>query len=314
MSETCRFCKQEYANPQALRAHLKGCVVYRNRPQGESAGIGSPIMPGNSQVPGNFQEPGNSQVPGPPNGTEFDLVKQLEKQVAAERLRLTLREIEETHAELDRKAVAKERERNREAERQFEARQEAEDEDSGARAQDERERRDRERHEAAAYQRRRLIQEVKEIVVKESPIEAREGTEIGARILREVERALSPLALDELPRDELFVLARAARDKVCRAAEKVQKEKRDAEFQAQQRARELADRKQRLIRQGVEYAKRELESVEGLSALECWRIELLMQRKLQKITGNESWPEIVDGVEEILESEGIEYDDFDDEE
>jgi hypothetical protein len=224
-----------------------------------------------------------------------------------------LREIEETHAELDRKAEAKERDRRRDTERQFEARREPEDEDSAARAHDERERRERERQEAAAHQRRRLIQDVKEVVVKETPIVANDGMDIRARILREIERALSSLALDELPRDELFVLARAARDKVCRAAEKAQKEKRDAEFQAQQRARELADRKQRLIRQGVEYAKRELADTENLSGLECWHIEMRVERELHGIDGDESWSEIEDRVEEILASEGIEYDDSDDE-
>jgi hypothetical protein len=245
--------------------------------------------------------------------TEFDLVKQLEKQVAAGRLRLTLREIEETHAELDRKAEAKVRERKRDTERQFEERQESEDEDSAARARDERKRRERERQEAAAHHRRRLIQEVKEVVVKETPIGTRDDTDIRARILREVERVLSSLALNELPRDELFMLARAARDKICRAAEKAQKEKRDAEFQNEQRARELADRKQRLIRQGTEFAKRELADTEGLGSLECWRIELLVERELHTLAGDEPWPEIKDRVEEILESEGIEYGDSDDE-
>jgi hypothetical protein len=90
----------------------------------------------------------------------------------------------------------------------------------------EQERRERERQEAARRQRRRLIQEVKEVVVSESfggwggfPEKFR------AQVLQEVERALSPLDLDELPRDELFIIARAARDKIGRAVEKAGKKK-----------------------------------------------------------------------------------------
>ena len=41
----------------------------------------------------------------------FDPVRQLKKRLAAERLRLQLREVEEAHLELDRRAQAKERDR-----------------------------------------------------------------------------------------------------------------------------------------------------------------------------------------------------------
>ena len=52
-----------------------------------------------------------------------------------------------------------------------------------------------------------------------------------------------------------------------------------------------------------------------LSAIERWRIEQRVERELhQEIVGDESWSEIEDQVEKILESEGIEYDDFDDNE
>src|SRR5258706_12214763 len=67
VSEACRFCKQEFSNTQAVRAHLKGCVVYRNRRAGETAGTGSPIMPGRPGPPGlpGLLYPGNSEAPGP---------------------------------------------------------------------------------------------------------------------------------------------------------------------------------------------------------------------------------------------------------
>jgi hypothetical protein len=63
---------------------------------------------------------------------------------------------------------------------------------------------------------------VKEVVVNESYIGACGIPDIRAQVLQEVERALFPLALDELPRDELFIIARAARDRVCRTPEKAE--------------------------------------------------------------------------------------------
>ena len=88
-------------------------------------------MPG-PRLPGpGLPGPGNSEALGPRDREgktpdEFDPVRQLEKQVAAGRLRLTLRAVEEEHAALDRKAEANEREQKRETERQLEARREAE--------------------------------------------------------------------------------------------------------------------------------------------------------------------------------------------
>jgi hypothetical protein len=102
----------------------------------------------------------------------------------------------------------------------------ADDEGKAGRDRQEQERRDREREETARRQRRRLIQEVKDVAVSESfggwgglPEKFR------AQVLQEVERALSPLDLDELPRDELLIHARAARDKIVRAVEKARDER-----------------------------------------------------------------------------------------
>jgi hypothetical protein len=59
-----------------------------------------------------------------------------------------------------------------------------------------------------------------------------------------------------------------------------------------------------------EYAKRALKNIEGLKTTEGWRIEQRVERELhQEIVGDESWSEIEDLVDEILESEGIEDDD-----
>ena len=41
MSVPCRFCGKEYANTQAVKAHLKGCAVYRARPGNSPANAGS---------------------------------------------------------------------------------------------------------------------------------------------------------------------------------------------------------------------------------------------------------------------------------
>ena len=99
---TCRFCGRRFANGQAVRAHLKGCVEYLARPrdrQLEAVRRARP-SPSNDSVKAILPE-ALPQVDAP-----FDPVRQLGQRLTAERIRLELREVEEAHAELDRRARA----------------------------------------------------------------------------------------------------------------------------------------------------------------------------------------------------------------
>ena len=311
MTADCRFCGQKFANKQAVRAHLKGCPIYQaqrsaSRASGNAA-LGKALPIGNSL--GLAQGDAGSQ-----DTTGFDLVKQLEKQVAAGRLHLTLRELGEANAELDHKTEAKEHEKAHEAEQQAALARSAQEADQLKRTRDEQERREQERREAVSRRQREIIQEVKREVVTASltglwlPLTAK------ADALQEIERALSRLDVTELPRDELLAIARTARDRVYRAAEQNEREAKNEELLARKRAEELAERKRQLIQRGLAYAKQELEGVEDLSGLERWRIETRIERELQAIDGDEPWSEIEDQVEDILESEGIDDGEFEDDE
>lgn len=310
MAAVCRFCDQEFANTQAVRAHLKGCTAYQSqRHAGRASGtdaLGKALPIGSSRA----SDPEDARQP---DGAGFDLVKQLEKQVSAGRLRFTLREIDEANAELDRRAEAKDRERDREAERQAALARSAEDEGRMKRDRNEQARFEQERREAASRRRRVIIQEVKQQVIGEPVAGIWPSHETKADALREIERALSPLDVADLPREELLTIARTVRDRVYRIAQRDEKEARDAENKARKDAQEQAERKHKLIENGIAYARRELEAVADLSGLERLIIEQRVERELQGIEGDESWSNIVDEVEDILESEGIEDDDCEEE-
>lgn len=136
--------------------------------------------------------------------------------------------------------------------------------------------------------------------------------DLSAQVLPAIERALSDLPVDELPDQELLAIARVARDRVYRKAEAAMDEAKAAKREAQSRAQKLAERKNRLIEQGTEFAKRELEAVEDLSVLDRLSIQLRIERELQEITGEETWADIEDLIDKIFEAEGIEFDDTDD--
>src|SRR5882672_3980434 len=117
MSAVCRFCDQEFANAQAVRAHLKGCAAYQARPGKSLANAGSlrehqpAVASLGNETPDTDQSDGQGQPERP-----FDPVHQLKQRLATERIRLQLREVEEAHAELDRRVEAKARERQQQAE------------------------------------------------------------------------------------------------------------------------------------------------------------------------------------------------------
>src|SRR6266480_2678094 len=118
---TCRFCNQQFDNQQAVRAHLKGCNAYKRRHNPNGASLGSVAL-GKPCLRDHTPEPEASA------GNDLDSVSLLEKRLAAERIRLQLRGVEEAHAELDERAQAKVRERERQSEQQQRAAQLAEKE------------------------------------------------------------------------------------------------------------------------------------------------------------------------------------------
>lgn len=307
MAAICRFCGQEFANGQAVKAHLKGCAAYRDRSPENLLPVGNPS---GKSVPNGTTAYSTGRAAGPTVSSEFDLVRQLENQVAAGRLRLTMREIDEAQAELDRRVAAKARERNREAEKETEASRRTVQEQDAERARAKRARWERERQEDARQRRRDRIQAIKQIVMGE-PVPKRSGLpDLSARILRAIENALSDLPVDELPDEELAAIARDARDRIYRKAHVALDEAEAAKREAQMHAQQLAARKQRLIESGLAFAKRELAAVEDLGTIERLKIELRIECELQKITGEEAWSAIEDIIAEIFEAEGIETDEF----
>lgn len=306
MAAICRFCGQEFANDQAVKAHLKTCDAYRNRPKAIALPKGNPS---GSAMPLGIG--GNGRPTSDSGAGDFDLIGKLEKQVAARRLRMTLREMDEAEADLDRKTEAKERERQRIAEQQADGPRRAAQEREAERVRAEQARLARERHEDARQRRRDRIQAIKQAALAK-PFSKRPGMpDLSAQVLPAIERALSDLPVDELPDHELMTIARAARDRVYRKVETVLDEAETAKREAQSRDWKLAERKNRLIEQGAGFAKRELEAVDDLDALERLRIRLQIERELREITGEEPWADIEDLIDEIFEAEGIGFDDAD---
>jgi hypothetical protein len=305
---TCHFCRQQFGSAQAVRAHLKGCTAYLNRtpkhePEAASLrdasvrqdSLGSPSL---ESALGAGDEPA---YPG-----EFDPVRDIARRIAAERLRLQLRQIEEAHGEMDRAARARECERQREVEKQAESSHAAEREREAARQREVQARQAQEGRANTEQQRRNrrreVIQDIKNEVVERWPLRVFIGGDLFAQILQEIERVLSPLPVDELPHDELIQIAKGARDRLHGEATR-------AEQHAQQQAQQRSERKQQLHQHGVDYAKRELRDVEDLDGLARWRIELCVNRELGDITGDETTADIEDRVDDILDREGLEYGD-----
>ena len=297
----CRFCQQEFVSAQAVRAHLKGCAPYlaqRPRPASGTASLREEPLGGASLL-GIASREGNTG-----DGDEFDPVRQLQQRITAEQLRLKLRELEEAHRELDQRNRAREQERLREQEQSTQNLRAAEHEREAARLRDEQLRREREQKDAAQRQlkaaRRDIIQDVKDEVVHRWMPVVLLSSELKARMLSEIEQTLAPLPLLELPRSELIQIAQGVRDRLHAGAVAVE-----------QRAQEVTQRRQALIAHGLQYARSELRGVEGIDVFERWRIEAKVNDQLQRVSGGETQVEVEDWVDEILEQEGIDYDDED---
>src|SRR5690349_520961 len=134
MSAKCRFCGKRFESAQGVRAHLKSCSAYLDRPQKPAKADSLRQLPVGSGTLGNGSL--GKDLDGP---DESDLpLRQLQQRLAAERVRLQLREVEDAHAELDRKAKAKANERQRLREQELdEARAKEHARDEARRSQEE---------------------------------------------------------------------------------------------------------------------------------------------------------------------------------
>jgi len=295
---TCRFCGQRFENTQAVRAHLRGCAAYKQRPRNGQTSLGS-APSGNASLREDSLRQREPQADA--NGA-FDEVSLLENRLAAERLKLQLRGVETAHEELDERAEAKAKQRERQAEESLRATQLAERERLEAerrnrQVQIERERREKAQRERQE-QRRAIIQRVKREATELWWPNVADRTSLKGDVLAEIETALSALAVEELPLDELVLIAQGIRDKRTREAERME-----------EAANELAARRTRLIQHGTDYADRELVAIEGLSALDKWSIRDRIKSELSGIQGNETTGQIEDLVDDVLEAEGLGLDD-----
>jgi hypothetical protein len=239
-----------------------------------------------------------------PEERPFDLVRHLGQRLAAERIGLQLREVEEARDELDRRKEAKELERQQQAEQKSSAERMATRDRENAQRLAAENQRVCEHREAAERQRQRqrrdIIQNVKDQVLERwfAPIHGR--SDLKARALQEIESKLSVLPVEDLPRSELILIAEAVRDAVYHPA-----------VQAEQQSRDMAARRQGLIEHGCSYAGRELRRAEGLKITEVWQIERRVREELATVEGDETTAEIEDWVDDILDDEGIGWDEDD---
>lgn len=150
--------------------------------------------------------------------------------------------------------------------------------------------------------RRRIMQRVKdEVLGWRAWGYAAMPAEVKARALQEIERELSALPVEELPRHELVQIAEGARDRVYRAA--VQ-EGEAARKRAEEEAQNRTKRKRALIQRGVAYARRELADAEGLYYADRLRIRSAVERRLQQeISGQESEAQVWELVDLVLDEQ-----------
>jgi hypothetical protein len=223
-------------------------------------------------------------------------------------MRLQLRELEEAHGELDRRVETRKLERERDAAKQVETRSAADREREAVRQREAQAQQARENSANAEdrkrARRREIIQDIKHEVVENSWALVFAKPELKARITLEIEKALAPLPVEELPHDELIDIAVAIRKRRQGETEQAEQRTRDQE-------NKQSERRTRLQKHGHDYAERELVATEGIDTLARWRIRDRVDRELLDVAGDESNADIEDWVDEILESEGVDYDDED---
>lgn len=153
--------------------------------------------------------------------------------------------------------------------------------------------------------RRRIIQRIKDEVLGWRAWRYGEmPAEVKARTLQEIERELSALPVEELPRHELVQIAEGVRDRVYRPAVQEREAARKREKRAEEEARSRPERKRALIQRGVAYARRELADAEGLYYADRLRIRSAVERRLQQeISGQESETQVRELVDLVLDEE-----------
>lgn len=264
----CNFCGATFGSRQAVRAHLKACGAYKGT---------EPQAP----VP-------KASVPQamPKAEPETDRATRLRREVEAEQARLKLREVQAQHRELD----------ERDQERQHRQREAAEAARTAAREAEARQQREQEAK-LRAYHRRTIIQNVKHDVLEGwgGLGAAIEGIpeDLRGQALKEIERELSEVAVDELPRSEVVKIAEGIRERVYRPWREQRKAQQQREAVRQER-----------IRHGIDYADGELRKEGDLDFSERWRIRTDVQQLLEgKLTGEETQAEVRGMVGELIRKE-----------
>jgi hypothetical protein len=309
MSAACRFCGSEFTNAQAVRAHLKGCAAYQNRPPRQMANTDASRQTSLGEDSLGAPSLGNDRPGGATSDQAFDPVRRLEQEIAAQRLRLQLREVEEAHKEMDRKAQAAERARQHAEQQEAEARRNAEREREAARRQAEnrpaeqarRQAEDSKRH----TERRTIIQTIKTTATYRWPMSR---ADLRAQALQDIENALSGLPVEELPEAELIEIA----DGICSKAQQTERQAAQRDFQAAMENLGRVARCPRLVQHGQDFAARELQAIEGLSAFDRAQILQRVANALADVTGDENRASIEARVEAILEREGFGWEDDED--
>lgn len=288
---TCHFCGQEFSNKQAVRAHLKACAAYLGNAPRQA------VLPQGAAATLSGDHPATPVYDLPADA--FDPVRQMRQSVAAEKLRLQLREIRDAHGEFDSREQARQRAITEAESRESQARQATEREREAVRVKAQSEAQARQRAEDAKHQlaarRREVIQDVKRTVIEHWFGRLSASAELKAQMLQAIEAALAPLAVQELPKAELVLIAETVRDRLNQAA-----------IDTQRGIQALAEKKQLLQRYGNDYADQELKSVEDLEFSERWRIESRIRQELQDLTGQESRADVKAWVDDILDEEGLE--------
>jgi hypothetical protein len=188
--------------------------------------------------------------------------------------------------------------------------------------------------ERRARHRRALIQSAKDRTI--GPWSWQHPTipaDVKADALLQIERKLSGLPLEELPRHEIVQIAEGVRDRLFRSvleAQEAARKRARAEEEAGRQAkiqedvshrrevasaRERAAAKQRLVERGMSVVDRELRADLDLEPMERERLRRWVQGELEnELNGEESREDVADLVDNILEEEfsGNEADDFDD--
>ena len=153
---------------------------------------------------------------------------------------------------------------------------------------------------AATSKRREIIQRVKREALRKAYLFGPESQSIEAKIIIAIEQEFASLPVEDLPENELLVIA----SNIC---EGFVRENREAE---QDKAQRAASRRE-LIRKGRNSLSRQLRSVEGLEFFERLRIEERVHAQLERLSGDESLEDAEELIDDVLAAEGIEWDDDD---